>query len=84
MNPPESAESYSIAERETRMGRGRSEGANPKPPSTSRLPPSTNHTPLTKEQIKRRSFWINFGMFALHIAVWTIFSIWLYNGGRPK
>ncbi len=52
--------------------------------STSRLPPSTNHTPLTKEQIKRRSFWINFGMFALHIAVWTIFSIWLYNGGRPK
>ena len=57
---------------------------NPKPPSTSRLPPSTNYTPLTKEQIKRRSFWINFGMFALHIAVWTIFSIWLYNGGRPK
>jgi hypothetical protein len=52
--------------------------------STSRLPPSTNYTPLTKEQIKRRSFWINFVMHGFHFAIWIIFTVWLYNGGRPK
>jgi len=52
--------------------------------STSRLPPSTNHTPLTKEQIKRRSYWIDFVLHGFHFAVWIIFTIWLYNGGRPK
>jgi hypothetical protein len=57
---------------------------NPKLPSTSRLTPSTNHTPLTKEQIKRRSFWVNFVMHGFHFAIWIIFTVWLYNGGRPK
>ena len=79
MNPSESAESYSIAERETRMGRGRSEGANPKLPSTSRLPPSTNHTPLTKEQIKRRTFWVNFFLFVCSIGVWVVAALIAIN-----
>jgi hypothetical protein len=47
-------------------------------------PPPTNYTPLTKEQIKRRSFWINFVMHGFHFAIWIIFTVWLYNGGRPK
>jgi len=47
-------------------------------------PPPTNYTPLTKEQIKRRSYWIDFVLHGFHFAVWIIFTIWLYNGGRPK
>ena len=53
-------------------------------PSTSRLPPSTNAPALTKEQIKRRSFWINFAIHGFHFAVWVIFTMWLLNGGGPK
>ena len=76
MNHPESAESYSIAEQETRIGRGRSEGANH---STSRLPPSTNHTPLTKGQIKRRTFWVNFFLFVCSIGVWVVAALIAIN-----
>ena len=47
-------------------------------------PPSTTTPALTKEQIKRRSFWINFAIHGFHFAVWVIFTIWLLNGGGPK
>ena len=49
-----------------------------------RLAPYEGGTPYTKEQIKRRSFWINFAIHGFHFAVWVIFTMWLLNGGRPK
>ena len=49
-----------------------------------RLAPYEGGTPHTKEQIKRRSFWINFAIHGFHFAVWVIFTIWLLHGGGPK
>ena len=49
-----------------------------------RLAPYEGGTPYTKEQIKRRSFWINFAIHGFHFAVWVIFTMWLLNGGGPK
>jgi len=46
--------------------------------------PYYSGSPYTKEQIKRRSFWIDFALHGFHLAVWVIFIVWLYNGGRPK
>jgi hypothetical protein len=43
----------------------------------------SNGSPYTKEQIKRRTFWFNFAIHGFHLAVWVIFSVWLYHGGRP-
>ena len=40
-------------------------------------------SPYTKEQIKRRSFWIYFLFYGSYIGIWVIFIHWLCNGGRP-
>ena len=40
-------------------------------------------SPYTKEQIKRRSFWIYFVFYGSYIGIWVIFIHWLRNGGRP-
>lgn len=41
-------------------------------------PPSTNAPALTKEQIKRRTFWINLGMIAWSLGIWIILTILSY------
>ena len=40
-------------------------------------------SPYTKEQIKRRSFWIYFVFYGSYLCIWVIFIHWLLNGGRP-
>jgi len=40
-------------------------------------------SPYTKEQIKRRGFWINVVFYGVHLAIWVIFIHWLRNGVRP-
>ena len=52
---------------------------NPEVPSTSRLPPSTNYTPLTKEQIKRRTFWINLFLIVASIGIWVVAALIAIN-----
>ena len=41
-------------------------------------PPSTTTPALTKEQIKRRTFWINLGMIAWSLGIWIILTILSY------
>ena len=41
-------------------------------------------SPYTKEQIKRRTFWINFIFYGLYLAIWVIFIHWLRTGGKPN
>jgi hypothetical protein len=40
-------------------------------------------SPYTKEQIKRRSFWIYFVFFGAYIGIWVIHIHSLLHGGRP-
>jgi len=39
-------------------------------------------SPYTKEQIKRRSFWIYFVFFGAYIGIWVIHIHSLLHGGR--
>jgi hypothetical protein len=39
-------------------------------------------SPYTKEQIKRRSFWIYFVFFGVYIGIWVIHINSLIHGGR--
>ena len=55
---------------------------NPKLSSASRLPPSTNYTPLTKKQIKRRTFWVNFFLFVCSIGVWVVAALIAINKNK--
>jgi hypothetical protein len=41
-------------------------------------------SPYTKEQIKRRGFWINFVFYGLYVAIWVIFIYSIRNGGKPN
>jgi hypothetical protein len=41
-------------------------------------------SPYTKEQIKRRGFWINFVFYGLYAAIWVIFIYSIRNGGKPN
>ena len=64
------------------------------PRSDSSLTPQTLHvltmkyhdynkgSPYTKEQIKRRSFWIYFVFFGVYIGIWVIHIHSLIHGGR--
>ena len=40
--------------------------------------PYPNRSPYTKEQIKRRTFWINFGIIAWSLGIWIILTILSY------
>jgi len=40
-------------------------------------------SPYTKEQIKRRTFWIYFVFFGAYIGIWVIHIHSLLHGGRP-
>ena len=41
-------------------------------------------SPYTKEQIKRRTFWIYFVFFGLYIGIWVIHIHSLLHGGRTR
>ena len=41
-------------------------------------------SPYTKEQIKRRSFWIYFVFFGEYICIWVIHINSLLHGGKPN
>jgi hypothetical protein len=40
-------------------------------------------SPYTKEQIKRRTFWIYLVFFGAYIGIWVIHIHSLLHGGRP-
>jgi len=42
-------------------------------------PPPSNYTPLTKEQIKRRTFWINLFLFVASIGIWVVAALIAIN-----
>ena len=42
-------------------------------------PPPANYTPLTKEQIKRRTFWVNFFLFVCSIGIWVVAALIAIN-----
>ena len=48
-----------------------------------KYPDYSKGSPYTKEQIKRRTFWIYFLFYGSHLCIWVIFIHWLRNGGRP-
>ena len=48
-----------------------------------KYPDYSKGSPYTKEQIKRRSFWIYFVFFGLYIGIWVIHIHSLLHGGRP-
>ena len=47
-----------------------------------KYPDYSKGSPYTKEQIKRRSFWIYFVFYGSYIGIWVIHIHSLLHGGR--